>query len=306
MNIKVSVVILSYNTKELTLNCLLSIAKYTKKIAYEVVVVDNNSTDGSPVAIQRLKGKVKNLTLIKSKENLGFSRGNNLGIKKAKGQYILLLNSDTVLKENSIEKMAEWMDKNQKVGISTCKLVGSNGKIQGNGGHFPTLLRVFSWMSIEDIPGVIKIIRPFHPLQEKWILRDDSVYQNYWEPDWVTGAFFMIRRETLSQIGVLDEDYFMYTEDTDYCYRAKKADWKVAYVPKTSILHYGGASSTKEFPVLSEYKGVKTFYKKHYPAWQYPFLRFLLKIGAFGRMVLFGLIEGKETAAVYAKALRQA
>ena len=111
-----------------------------------------------------------------------------------------------------------------------------------------------------------------------------------------------MKREVIKDVGYFDKDYFMYTEEVDYCFRAKEKGWKVWYLPKWSIIHYGGASSTREFPILSEYKGVKTFYRKHMPSWQYPVLRFLLKFGAFLRIFILGLLKGSEAAKTYAKA----
>jgi hypothetical protein len=114
----------------------------------------------------------------------------------------------------------------------------------------------------------------------------------------------LIRKQVIGQIGYFDEDYFMYTEETDLCYRAKKAGWKVYYLPQWEITHYGGASGESWGHVIPEYKGVKLFYKKHYPSWQYPFLRLFLKIGALWRIFVVGALKGKEAAKVYAKAFK--
>lgn len=119
--------------------------------------------------------------------------------------------------------------------------------------------------------------------------------------DWITGAFFMIRKETFKNVGYFDKDYFMYVEEVDYCYRAKKAGWEIWYLPKWSIVHYGGASSTAEFPLINEVRGLKTFYKKHQPSWQLGILRFLLKLGALLRICVFGILKGKEATKTYAK-----
>ena len=116
----------------------------------------------------------------------------------------------------------------------------------------------------------------------------------------------MVRREVLDKVGEWDENYFMYTEEVDLCFRIKKEGWKIYYLPKWSIIHHGGASATKEFAILNEYKGIKRFYKKNYPKWQMPILRVLLKTGALGRIIIFGLTEGKESAQIYAKAFNVA
>lgn len=298
MPVDLSVIIVNYNTRKLTLDCVASVVKNTKGINYEIIVVDNASSEKFP--------KSKEYKLIASSVNLGFTGGNNLGMKDAKGRYILLLNSDTIIHDNVLSEMVAWMDNNPKAGIASCALKNSDGSLQATGGYFPTLLRVFSWMTIQDFPFVDNFIKPFHPGKEKSYAKNTMFYSKERELDWLTGAFMLIRREVIDKVGYLDEDYFMYTEDTDYCFRAKSKGWKIYYLPNWSITHLGGASSTKEYPLLSEYKNIKLFYQKHYPAWQYPILRSLLKLGALGRMVLFGILEGGKAGKIYAKAFREA
>jgi hypothetical protein len=174
--------------------------------------------------------------------------------------------------------------------------------MQGTGGYFPTLLSVFSWMTIQDLPFVDKLIKPFHPMKSMSFSKASAFYDKAKELDWVTGAFFLISREAFNNVGYFDERYFMYTEEVDYCYRVKKNGWMVYYNPKWAITHYGGASGKTWSNVVPEFEGVKRFYKKFYPRWQYPLLRLLLKIGALGRMLMFGILRGKEAAYAYAKA----
>jgi len=301
----ISLIIVSYNTKDLTRECINSIIKNTKGIDYEIIVVDNASKDASVEVLKKLKkGKTQKIEIIENKNNKGFGGANNQGIKRAGGKYILLLNSDTVIHDNIIGEMTGWMNKRKSIGIAGCSLKNKDGSMQGTGGYFPTLVRVFSWMTIQDIPGVDKFIKPFHPMHSKSFKKGEQFYKKAKELDWVTAAFFLIRKKVVEDIGYFDEEYFMYTEETDYCFRAKKAGWKIFYTPKWEITHLGGASGKKMSYVIQEFEGVKLFYKKHYPAWQYPILRLLLKIGSAGRIVLFGLLEGKGAAKAYAKALR--
>jgi len=306
---KISIVIISYNTKKLTGDCVKSIVEGTKGTKYEIIVVDNNSTDGSTETLKKLQNSKTpklQLKLIENQTNLGFGRANNQGIKKAKGRYVLFLNSDTVVNDNVIGEMVEWMDENKDIGIASCALRNRDGSLQGTGGHFPTLARVFTWMTIQDIPFVDKLIKPFHPMKEKSFVKGESFYEKEKEIDWITGAFFLMRKEVSKQVGGFDEDYFMYTEEVDLCYRSKKVGWKIYYNPKWSITHLGGASGKKWSFVTREFDGVKLFYKKHYPKWQYPVLRLFLKTGAFWRMFLFGLLKGKGAAKAYAKAFFKA
>ncbi len=299
MSTDLSIVIVNFNTKELTLNCIDSIKSFTRNIKYEVILVENSTKD----EIQKCEG----VKILRNKENVGYSKANNQGIKTATGRYTLLLNSDTLIQDNVLGEMVNWLDENEKIGVATCTLKNEDGSVQGTGGYFPTLTRVFSWMTIQDLLFVDKIIKPFHPSKEKSFAKNDDFYKKEKELDWVTGAFMMIRTKVIDEVGGLDEGYFMYTEDTDFCFRAKQHGWKVIYNPKWSITHFGGKSSTtREFPIISEYKGVKTFYKKHYPAWQFPILRLLLKIGALGRMMVLGILEGSESFKIYAKAFTEA
>jgi GT2 family glycosyltransferase len=158
---------------------------------------------------------------------------------------------------------------------------------------------------VEDIPCLDRLIKPFHPVHARsFFYKGLSRFKKEISQDWVTGAFFLIKNDVFKKAGCFDEDYFMYTEEVDLCFRIKKLGYDVFYLPKWEIIHLGGASSTKEFPILSEYKGMKLFYQKNMPLWQYPFLRLFMKSGAFLRALIFGLIEGKEAHRVYVKAFK--
>ncbi|OGM02398.1 hypothetical protein A2115_02955 [Candidatus Woesebacteria bacterium GWA1_41_8] len=299
-----SIIIVNYNTKDLLINCLGSIRKKTKGIEYEIIVIDNASSDGSVGILKRLEGR--DVKVILNRQNLGFAKANNQGIRIAKGRFILLLNSDTKIEDSVLVDMIAFMDKNPRIGIASCALRGKNGSLQATGGYFPTLPRVFSWMFfLDDIPLLDKIIKPFHPMHEKSpFYKGESFFKRTGLRDWVTGAFFLIRKEVLDEVGLLDEDYFMYTEEVDLSFRAKKKGWEVWYLPDWAIVHLGGASSASEFPIISEYKGVKIFYKKHMPLWQMPLLRLFLKAGALLRIILFSVLKGGEYAKTYAKAFQ--
>lgn len=299
-----SIIIVSFNTKKLLLSCIGSVRKYTKEVDYRIIVVDNASHDGTQEAIK----KIKDIKPILNQENLGFAAANNQGIKLSQGRYILLLNSDTELHEDSLSKMVSWMDAHPEVGISSCMLLNPDKSIQETGGYFPTLFRVFLWATfLDDLPFIPRIFGSYHP--------HGSLYKKERELDWVTGAFFLIRNKVIEDIGLLDEKFFMYVEEVDYCYRAKNKGWKIRYVPNTSIVHLGGGSSSgesvkfkywsagKERSIIGEFNGLKRFYKKHYPVWQYPFLIFFLKLAALLRFFIFGFF-GRQVHArtIYGKA----
>lgn len=299
----ISVIIISFKTKELTKSTIESVIKNTKGIGYEIIVVDNASDDDSVEMLQGLARKHSIIKLILSKINIGFGQGNNRAMKIAKGRYLLLLNSDTLIKSNVLGEMVAWMDQNPRAGIASCALKFPSGAAQGTGGYFPTLPRVLTWMTFfDDLPVVGGLIKPFHPMHSLSLLdKNESFFKTKKQMDWVTGAFFLVRRETFKDVGYFDKDYFMYVEEVDYCYRASRAGWEIWYLPKWSIVHYGGASSTAEFPLINEVKGLKTFYTKHQPAWQLGILRVLLKLGAILRIFVFGVLRGWGAAKTYAK-----
>jgi GT2 family glycosyltransferase len=295
-----SIIIVSYNTKKLTLACIDSIRKHTKGVTYEIVVVDNNSTDGSLEELEKLTY----VRLIRNKENKGFGAANNIGLKVATAKYLLLLNSDTIILDNVLGEMVSWMLQHPKVGVASTALKNEDGTMQGTGGYFPTLGKVFAWMCfLEDIPLLDQLIKPFHPVHgQSPFYTGARQFMNAKQQDWVTGAFMLIPKKVIDEVGMFDEDYFMYTEEVDLCFRIKKKGWEVWYLPQFSIIHLGGSSSTKEFPLLQEYKSMKLFYQKNMSKWQFPVLRFLLKVGALLRILLLGILKGKDMARIYWKA----
>lgn len=303
-----SIIIVNYNTKKLLIDCVTSIIKHTKGLKYEIVIVDNNSSDGSVEEIQSSKFKVQKysskLKIVLNKENKGFGAANNIGLKEAKGNYILFLNSDTLIHNNVLTEMVQWIKANKNVGVVSCALMNADGTMQGSGGYFPTLSKVFAWMFfLEDIPLLDRLIKPFHPVHGQSIFYNGTKqFKQKRDQDWVTGAFMLVPKKVLEQVGAFDTDYFMYTEEVDLCYRIKREGYRIWYLPQWSVTHLGSMSSTKEFPLIQEYKSMKLFYQKHMPVWQMPLLRLFLKAGALIRIPLFGILKGKEVSKIYAKA----
>jgi GT2 family glycosyltransferase len=304
--IDLSIIIVSYNTKDYLEQCLKNLLLVTEDLSSEIFVVDNVSTDGSPEMVEKKFPQVK---LIKSSKNVGFGAGNNLALKKAKGRYLLLLNSDIEIRDQKLfSKMIQWMDGHPKVGVSTCALLNPDGSIQGSGGYFPTLGRIFSWMFfLDDIPVLDKLIKPYHPVHP-WspVYTGQSFYRNERKIDWVTGAFFLVREEAIREAGYFDEKYFMYVEELDLSYQITKRGWEIWYLPQFSIIHYGQASSSSEFATTQEFKGLKIYFAKNLPKWQFPWLRLCLKSGALLRIIVLGLLKGGKTARTYVKAFEVA
>ena len=229
-----SIIIVNYKTKDLTLQTLDSVYKaQPPQGGMEVYLIDNDSDDDTPQAVRR---KFKQVKVIELPKNLGFAGGNNPGLRKAKGRYQLLLNSDTIIEKDTLVKMVKFMDDNPDVGLSTCRVNLVNKKIDpASHRGFPT-----PWASITYYLGLEKLFpksRVFGQYHQGW----KSLKVTH-PIDCPVGAFFFLRKKTLKQVGLLDETFFMYGEDIDLAFRIKKADWKIIYTPITKITHLKGAS----------------------------------------------------------------
>lgn len=249
-----SVVIVNYETFELTRNTVDSILDYSYPFDVEVIVVDNASSDDSLSRLQEYFGnKVK---FIASKLNSGFAAGNNQALKTIDSRYVLLLNSDTVVWENTLNDIYGYMESNSDVGACGCQVLLEDGNIdKACKRSFPNVKN--SFFRLFHIPTKSK--EDNYNLDD---LDDDGIY----EIDCLTGAFIFTRKEVLDEIGLLDETFFMYGEDIDFCYRIKNAGWKIVYYGKDKITHFKGASSKKQRPKLiyEFYRAMYIYYKKHH------------------------------------------
>lgn len=309
-----SLIIVNWNTKKLLEQCLASIYRFTKNVDFEVIVVDNGSKDGSPAMVKKKFTKAK---LILNKSNLGFTKANNQGIKEAKGKFIMLLNSDTYLIENSLKKLVEKARTIEgstlprveplKMGGLGTQLLNEDCSIQQSAGFFPHLLQVFWWMSfIDDLPGGW-LLKPFH-------VDHDSFYQKDRQVDWVTGAAMLVPKEVVEEIGGLDENIFMYGEEVDWCYRIKKAGYKVFFTHATKIIHIGrGSQTVGPNSYIGEYQGVLYFYRKYKSRLSLQIVRLLLKMGALLRIIVFGFLNlacrqagRRELAKIYVRVFKMA
>lgn len=285
-SIDVSIIIVSFNTCDLTVECVRSIVRTVKKSSYEIIVVDNNSGDDSVVQLDRLKTKNVKLKTIKNSENFGFSKANNIGIKESSGRYVLFLNSDTVVYDKTIDGMVEFMDENSECGTSTCFVRLPNGKLD-DAAHrgFPT-----PWRSLSHFTGLSRL---GGELFGGYNLKHLNLQKTH-EVEALAGAFMFVRREAGAQAGWWDEDFFWYGEDLDFCFRLKEKGWKIYFVPEFEILHYKGASGglkkhseklttatteTKKRAHDARFAAMKIFYDKHYKS-RYPgFVRNLILSG---------------------------
>ena len=292
-----SIIIVSYNTKDLVKNCLQTVFGSNINFPFEVIVVDNNSGDGT---VEMINEEFKEVKLIVNSKNLGYGRANNQGMKLAKGKYILLLNSDTEIINDVITKMVEWLEKRSEVGAVGCQLLYKNGKVQQSAGFIPKLSKIFYWATfLDDLPILRDIIKPYH-------VSDINFYKKEHEVGWVTGAFFLLRKEIFEKLGGFDEKIFMYTEEIEWCMKIKKAGWKIFYTPKTSVYHLKSASprNLNENAIIFEYKGLIYLFSKYKPKWEMIFLPSILRLGAFLRRLRFSIIGDKQKAELYAKAFK--
>ena len=275
-SLDLTISIISYNTSGLLRDCLNSVYKNIKDIKFEIIVVDNNSTDGSA---EMIKKEFPQITLIQNKENVGFARANNQALNRGRGRFFLLLNSDTKVLSHSIEKMVKFMDLHPDAGAVGCEQIRPDGSIQP---HIDKFLNLPSalwtvFLSFFDVKALVQspkwrkfIAKYFRSIIGKTInlylnhyLEDDKAAQ---EVDKVRGACLLVRRETVEDVGVLDENFFMYAEDSDWCLRMKQRDWKIYLLPEVKVVHYVEQSSKGMFTRASpeRYKSTCYFFKKYY------------------------------------------
>ena len=268
----VSIVIVSYNVADILDKCLVSIREETTR-PYEILVVDNASSDRS-VAI--IKESHPDVILIRNRNNAGFARASNQAIRKARGRYLLLLNPDTLILHNAVDRLVTFMDLHPEAGACGPRNLHPDGSLQHNCHCFPSLfLRLIEHLQLQRLYPENRICG-----------REHFTYWNFESVrsvDWITGCSLMIRREALDGVGHLDENYFLYSEEVDLCYRLKQAGWKTLFDPQASIVHYGGQSALQQTQERVFAKSIVTnlfqaryyFFRKNYGRLSYFCLRLL-------------------------------
>lgn len=269
-----SIIIVSWNTRELLDKCLASIFANPPAGEFEVLVVDNHSSDGSLLLVKTHYPQVR---LIENRENLGFARGNNQAIQQSKGDYVLLLNPDTEIKSGALQELVVYLDANPTVGAAGARMLNPDGSLQPSCSPTPTLAR--------------ELLRMFHLPG----MRSDGYYaMEHWDKnlprdvDVLLGACLILRREVLDQIGLLDEAYFVYSEEVDLCLQVQRAGWRLAWVPQAEVVHYGGQSTQQiaEAMFLSLYQGKILFFRKHYGWAAVQVYKMILFLAALGRLLI--------------------
>lgn len=281
----VSVVIINWKTPELLAQCLDSIASADSGASdFELLIVDNNSEDGS---VEMLKQRFPHVRLIENKENVGFSRACNQVIPLAKGRHVLLLNPDTVVKDDAISKMAAYLDANPDAGAVGPKVLNSDGTLQ--------LACRRAFPSLEASFFRLTYLSRLFPRNEKFArynmghLDENEIA----DVDALSGSCMMVRSSVIQKIGLLDEDIFMFGEDIDWCWRIKEDGWRVVYIPHSIIYHIHGASARKR-PIgatLNLHKGMEVFYRKHLAKKYWAPVNLLVYAAIWGRALTFVLVN---------------
>jgi GT2 family glycosyltransferase len=231
--VDVSVIVVAWNVRDVLYNCLKSIYKETKGINFEVIYVDNASKDGS---VEMVKESFPVVRIIENEENKGFIIANNQGIEISKGRYVLLLNSDTIILDNAIAKTVRFADKYPKAAVVGCKILNPDKTIQKTCFMYPSALNMFL---------AATYLYKMFPRSE-FFGREHMTWWDYdgaREVEAVCGCFSLVRQEAIKQIGLMDERYFVYGDDPDWCYRFRKNSWKIMFTPEAEIIHYGGQTT---------------------------------------------------------------
>jgi GT2 family glycosyltransferase len=252
----VSIIIVNWNTKDYLDQCLRSLTLASPSPSVEVIVVDNGSMDGSP---EMVKDNFPNVKLIRSLENLGFAKGNNLGIQHSSGRYISLVNSDIEILPGCLDALADYLDNNPTVGIVGPRILNSDMTLQSSCRRFPTV-----WNNFRSAIGLPRMFPKIRRFSGEHMLF--SSHEATAAVDVLVGCFWMIRRTAIETVGSLDEDFFMYGEDVDWCRRCWDAGWKVIFLPHARAIHHRGASSAA-LPIgasVLQQRSILHYWSKHH------------------------------------------
>ncbi|HOV98500.1 MAG TPA: glycosyltransferase family 2 protein [Bacteroidota bacterium] len=256
VNPDVSIVIISWRMRDYLYNCLKTIYEFTNGVTFEIIVIDNNSQDGTS---EMIKMHFPQIILISNSENRGVAPARNQGILKAKGNYILIMDADMVLVENSIQKMYDFMEKTPSCGVVGCKLVDKNFQLQYSCKRFPTI-NSFIFRRLEFIPKIKKSKTLYYHIMQDW---DHNEIR---EVDYIIGACQFIRSKAIKEVGLYDDKIFYGPEDIDFCLRLWKNNWKVYYYPNTTMIHFEQRVTKKNifsYISLQHFKGIIYLYRKY-------------------------------------------
>jgi len=278
---RVSVVIVNWNTVDMLRECLRSVLAETRS-SVEVFVVDNASRDGSADMVAR---EFPGVCLIANSENRGFAAANNQALVQARGRALLLLNPDTVVLDRAIDRMLDWLDEHPEVGAVTCALRNSDGSPQKSCGRFYSF-----WGTLFDNRALSRLLPSSRFLARRFL--------SYWDHasvrqvDWARGAVLMVRRAAAEVVGLLDEQFYIYGEEIDWCYRLRQAGWPLVFIPHAQVVHHGRASMDQRriSMFIQNYQSLYQLLLTHYPPWSYRAYRARTNVVILGWMMGFAVL----------------
>lgn len=286
-SVDLSIVIISFNTGLITQRCVKSVISSLKNtLSYEIIIVDNSSKDNTIKLLKQIESK--NIKIIVNKNNLGFAKANNQGVSLASGNLILLLNSDTLILENAIELLVKQYKNNADIHFLGPKLLNNDLTEQASAAPFYSLPVIFGALFLKG---------------DYWGLTRSSP-RHFVKTDWVSGACILTTKHHYDKLHGFDEHIFMYMDEVDLLYRAKKIGFNTYFFPKAKIIHLGsGSSKGRTEPILQVYKGFLYFYEKHHSLTEQYLLKFMLKLKAYVSLYIGKVINNSYLLTTYEKAL---
>ena len=292
-NPHVSIIIVTYNSAKVIVQCIDSIIKNSGDIKYEILVIDNGSTDDTSQLIDKTYGS--KVSLFSGHGNIGFAGGNNLGMSKAKGKHFFLINPDTIMHIHCLQSLVKYANKNPLTGIIAPKLLNTDGSTQHSTFKFPNIAQAFY--------GFFEKLTHINSTQNgRYSLLD---YDKERDVEHILGAAMFVQKSFWEDVGGMDVNYKLYFEETDWCYKAHKNNWTLRYIPSAILTHIG-AHSTKASPITNSITYAQSqakFYKKHYGRFTYILLKAITILGVNYWLMRssYSLIKGKITFTIYKK-----
>lgn len=267
----VTIIVVNWNTKDYLVQCLASIFVETHGISFEVIVVDNGSTDGS---VELVKYGFPQVKLIANAENKGFPAANNQGIACSNGRYVLLLNSDTVVLDRAIQKLVTFVDQHPEAGAAGGLMLRRDRTIDP-----------ICFLTRFDAIGVWQYYLLWHKVKK------NNLACKFWETDILLGAFMLVQQKVIQQIGGMDESFFLMSEDTDWCLRIRQVGWKIYYYPDSKIIHYGSESFKRSWDrgIITGYRSKELLFQKYYGRFSIISLRLATVVGSIIRLMGWGV-----------------
>ncbi|MFH1597690.1 MAG: glycosyltransferase family 2 protein [Patescibacteria group bacterium] len=290
-DLDLSIVIVNWNVKDLLQNCLVSIFEHTANVKFEVIVVDNASPDQSEVTAM-MHSQFPQVKYIPNNNNLGFAKANNQAIILAQGEFVLLMNPDTELRENSLLRVVQYLRENEEIGICGCKILNTDHTIQPSVRSFPSLgSQIIIMLKLHHFFPNMKILRNYY--------KKDFDYNQPQEVDQVRGAFFMMRKQMIEKVGLLDDKYWIWFEEVDYCQRAKEVAWQVFYLPTAEVFHHWGQSFQKQERFKKQFwfnNSLLRYFWKHGSVFSFAILVLLYPLSLLITLLLQTAVKNKYLA----------